>query len=107
MNYTVLIPARYNASRLPGKLLLPLGDKSILQHTYERALASGATKVVIATDDERIRDSAQSYGALVCMTSPAHQEGTSRIAEAVRHLQLPDNEIIVNLQGDEPLVPAS
>ena len=103
----IVIPARYASSRLPGKPLLKLGGKSMLQHVHERALASHAVEVVIATDDERIARVADGFGARVCMTDPAHASGTERIAEVIEVMGWPDEEIVVNLQGDEPLMPAS
>jgi 3-deoxy-manno-octulosonate cytidylyltransferase (CMP-KDO synthetase) len=105
LDYTVIIPARYGASRLPGKPLANLGGKPILQWVHERALASGAARVVIATDDARIDAAARAFGAEVVMTSPEHRSGTDRIAEAARRLGLPDDALVVNVQGDEPLLP--
>ena len=105
LDYTVVIPARYGASRLPGKPLADLGGKPILQWVHERALASGAARVVIATDDARIDAAARAFGAEVVMTSPEHRSGTDRIAEAARRLGLPDDALVVNVQGDEPLLP--
>lgn len=106
MIFKVVIPARYASTRLPGKLLLDIAGKPMIQHVYERALSSGAESVVIATDDDRIRKVAEDFGASVCMTSPDHQSGTERLAEAVVALGYAEEDIIVNLQGDEPLVPA-
>jgi 3-deoxy-manno-octulosonate cytidylyltransferase (CMP-KDO synthetase) len=105
MEFRVIIPARYESSRLPGKMLADIAGKPMIQHVYERALASGAESVVIATDDDRIREAAESFGAPVCMTSPDHISGTDRIAEAVVTLDYLEEEIIVNVQGDEPLIP--
>lgn len=104
-NFHVLIPARYQSTRLPGKPLLQIAGKPMLQHVHEKALASGARSVVIATDDERIAAAARKFSATVCMTSPGHDSGSERLAEAVELLGLEENEIIVNLQGDEPLMP--
>ena len=103
--FTVLIPARYGAARLPGKPLRELAGKPLVQHVYERALASGARRVVIATDDVRIKDACGKFGAEVCMTAEYHPTGTDRLADAARQLGLADDEIVVNLQGDEPLMP--
>jgi 3-deoxy-manno-octulosonate cytidylyltransferase (CMP-KDO synthetase) len=103
--FRVIIPARYSSTRLPGKALINIAGKPMVQHVYERALESGAESVVIATDDDRIRQAAEDFGATVCMTSPDHTSGTERIAEAVVALGYLEDEIIVNLQGDEPLVP--
>lgn len=105
VQFTVLIPARYGAARLPGKPLLELAGKPLIQHVYERACESGATRVVVATDDARIRDACEKFGAQVCMTAAEHPSGTDRLADAARQLQLADNDIVVNLQGDEPLMP--
>ncbi len=103
--YKVVIPARYGSTRLPGKPLLPIAGKPMLQHVYERALSSGADEVVIATDDARIEKVATGFGAAVCMTSTAHSSGTERIAEVTETLGWPDDSIVVNVQGDEPLLP--
>jgi len=105
-NFVVVIPARYASQRLPGKPLRDIAGKPLLQHVHERASESGATEVVIATDDQRIADSAETFGAAVCMTSRDHQSGTDRLAEVARISAWRDDTIIVNLQGDEPLMPA-
>lgn len=105
MEFRVVIPVRYNSSRLPGKALLDIAGKPMLQHVYERAVASGAESVVIATDDEKIKKAAEHFGATVCMTSTEHQSGSERIAEAVVALGYPDDDVVVNVQGDEPLIP--
>lgn len=102
--FNVVIPARYASSRLPGKPLLDIAGKSMLQHVYERALDSGASQVVIATDDERILLKCQEFSAPAYMTSIDHQSGTDRLAEVIDLLGWPDDMIIVNLQGDEPLM---
>ncbi len=107
MDFVVVIPARYGSTRLPRKPLLDLAGKPLIQHVYERGVSSAAREVVIATDDERIRDVAQSFGAKVCMTSPTHESGTDRIAEVVAMQGYEPEQIIVNLQGDEPLMPLS
>ena len=105
--YKIVIPARYASSRLPGKPLVQLAGKPMIQHVYERAVATGASDIVIATDDERIRDAAIGFGADVVMTSPLHENGTERIAEVARIKGWADDVVIVNLQGDEPLIPKS
>ncbi len=105
--FTVLIPARYGATRFPGKPLQVLAGKPMIQHVAERARASGAARVVIATDDARIRDVCESFGAEVCMTSATHPSGTDRLAETATKLGLSSDEIVVNLQGDEPLMPST
>lgn len=105
-DFIVAIPARYASTRLPGKPLLPIGDKPMLQHVAERALAAGAREVVVATDDARIAEALHVPGVRVCMTSAAHPSGTDRLAECARTLGWPDDAIVVNLQGDEPFAPA-
>lgn len=107
MSFTVLIPARYAAQRLPGKPLLDIGGKPMLQHTWERACESAAHHVVIATDDERIAQAAKAFGAEVVMTLPSHRSGTDRLQEAADKLGLGADDIVVNVQADEPLLPAS
>jgi 3-deoxy-manno-octulosonate cytidylyltransferase (CMP-KDO synthetase) len=107
MSYTVVIPARYASTRLPGKPLLDIAGKPMIQHVYERACESAAAQVVIATDDERIEQVARGFGATVCMTRSSHPTGTDRIEEVVAQLGLADDAIVVNVQGDEPLIPAS
>ena len=107
MSFKVYIPARFAASRLPGKPLLEVAGKSLLRHVFERARDSGAVEVVIATDDDRIADEAKALGAVACMTSPAHGSGTDRIAEAAGRRGESADTVIVNLQADEPLMPAA
>jgi len=107
VGFVVIIPARYASSRLPGKPLLPLAGKPMLQHVYERAIASGAEDVVIATDDSRIADVAAGFGATVTMTSATHPSGSDRLAEVVQKRGYEPDQIIVNLQGDEPMMPPS
>ena len=106
MNFSVIIPARYASTRLPGKPLLDICGKPMLQHTYERALKSNADRVIIATDDARIQEAAQGFGALVCMTSSSHVTGTDRIQEVSGQLQMLPSELVVNVQADEPLIPS-
>jgi 3-deoxy-manno-octulosonate cytidylyltransferase (CMP-KDO synthetase) len=103
--FRVVIPARFNSTRLPGKALLSIAGKPMIQWVYERARHSGASDVIIATDDARIAQAAQSFGATVVMTAATHASGTDRIAEVARMERWPDSEIIVNVQGDEPLMP--
>lgn len=105
MKFRVVIPARYAATRLPGKPLLDIDGKPMLQHVYERACCSDADEVLIATDDERIAAAAKRFGARVCMTAATHRSGTDRIQEVASQLQLPADAVIVNVQGDEPLIP--
>jgi len=104
--FKVVIPARYASERLPGKPLRDIAGKPMLQHVYERGLESDAGQVVIATDDERIEKVAEAFGAIVCMTGAHHQSGTDRIAEVAEKLGWADDQVIVNLQGDEPMMPA-
>lgn len=106
-DFVVVIPSRYASARLPGKPLLEINGKAMIQHVHERALESGATEVVIATDDERIARAAESFGATVCMTRDDHESGTERIAEVADFLDWDDSQIVVNLQGDEPTMPAA
>lgn len=105
LGFHVIIPARYASTRLPGKPLLDIAGKPMLQHVCERAMESGARTVTVATDDARIHAAVESWGAQACMTSADHTSGTERLAEAARCLGLTDEDIVVNLQGDEPLMP--
>ncbi|NVK36692.1 MAG: 3-deoxy-manno-octulosonate cytidylyltransferase [Gammaproteobacteria bacterium] len=104
-NYKIVIPARYGSSRLPGKPLIELAGKPMIQHVYERALATGIEDIVVATDDQRIFDVAKGFGANVVMTSVDHENGTERIAEVAAKLGWQADDVIVNVQGDEPLIP--
>ena len=107
MSFSVVIPARYAATRLPGKPLLDIAGKPMLQRTYEQALKSRADRVLIATDDERIQEVAQGFGAQVCMTKSSHVSGTDRIQEVSRQLGMSESDLLVNVQADEPLIPPS
>jgi len=107
MNFVVVIPARYASTRLPGKPLREINGKAMLEHVYQRGVESAASEVVIATDDERISAAAERFGAAVCMTGSQHQSGTERIAEVSDLLDWSDDQIVVNLQGDEPTMPAA
>ena len=104
MGFSVIIPARYASSRLPAKMLKEINGKSLIEHTYSNAIKSDASRVIIATDDERIKTVAEGFGAEVCMTNDSHTSGTSRIAEAVSFLNFQNDDVIVNLQGDEPMM---
>ncbi|MCG6969942.1 MAG: 3-deoxy-manno-octulosonate cytidylyltransferase [Gammaproteobacteria bacterium] len=105
MKFSVVIPARFASSRLPGKPLLDIAGKPLIQHVYECATKSNAERVVIATDDARIEAVAKSFGAQVCLTSTYHRSGTERIAEVIQTLRFNRDDIVVNLQGDEPMMP--
>lgn len=103
--YHIVIPARFASERLPGKLLLDLAGQTLLQHVWQRACESAAQSVVIATDDERIVSVAKAFGAQVVLTGTNHQSGSDRIAECAAILGWPGERLVVNLQGDEPLMP--
>lgn len=105
LNYTIVIPARYASSRLPGKPLMEIAGKTMIQRVYEQARQASATRVIIATDDTRIARCCEAFHAEVVMTSADHPSGTDRLEEVVRELDLDDEEIVVNVQGDEPLIP--
>jgi 3-deoxy-manno-octulosonate cytidylyltransferase (CMP-KDO synthetase) len=104
MNFTVIIPARAGASRLPGKPLLDIAGKPMVVRTAEQASRSNAQRVVVATDDDAILTIVQKYGFDALLTRADHPTGTDRLAEAAAHLSLNDNAIVVNVQGDEPLI---
>lgn len=105
MAFSVVIPARYASTRFPGKPLVDIAGKPMVQHVYERAVQSEAERVIIATDDERIAEAARGFGAEVCLTSAEHPSGTDRLQEVVQTLGFYADDIVVNVQGDEPLVP--
>ncbi|WP_163833919.1 3-deoxy-manno-octulosonate cytidylyltransferase [Spartinivicinus ruber] len=105
MTFTVVIPARYASTRLPGKPLLRIGEKPMIQHVYQQALQSQATRVVVATDHQGIADIVNGFGGEVCLTADNHPSGTDRVEEVARKLALTDDEVVVNIQGDEPLIP--
>ncbi|MBL1319921.1 MAG: 3-deoxy-manno-octulosonate cytidylyltransferase [Methylophaga sp.] len=107
MSFKIVIPARYASSRLPGKLLLDIAGKPMIQHVFERAKESQATQIIIATDDQRIEKVAIDFGADVCMTRTDHVSGTDRLAEVAANREFADDDIIINVQGDEPCLPAS
>ena len=104
-DFHIIIPARYDSVRLPGKALIDIAGRPMIQWVHQCALKSGAASVTVATDDERIVKCCEAFGAAVVMTSPDHPSGTDRIAECARNLGLDDTALIVNLQGDEPLTP--
>jgi 3-deoxy-manno-octulosonate cytidylyltransferase (CMP-KDO synthetase) len=103
--FRVVIPARYASTRLPGKALMSIGGKPMVQWVYERACASGADEVLIATDDLLIVSAGHSFDAEVIMTAATHNSGTDRIAEVARARGWAERDIVVNVQGDEPLIP--
>lgn len=105
MSFRVIIPARYGAARLPGKPLLDIAGKPLIAHVCERASASGAASVTVATDDARIAAAVRASGYEVVMTAASHRSGTDRLAEAVSLLGFDDSTVVVNVQGDEPLIP--
>lgn len=103
--FHIVIPARYASERLPGKLLRDLAGRPLMQHAWERARQSAARTVTIATDDERIFETAEAFGAHVVMTDVTHQSGSDRIVECADRMGWPDTHLLVNLQGDEPMMP--
>ncbi len=105
MRKVIIIPARYASTRFPGKPLAILWGKPIIQHVYERALESGIKDVYVATDDERIFSKIKEFGGNVILTSKDHTCGTERVAEACNILGLDEEDLIINLQGDQPLFP--
>ena len=105
MEFIVIIPARFASTRLPGKPLRDIAGKTMIQRVWEQAGKSAASRVVIATDDPRIESVAKQFGAEVCMTNPDHPSGTDRLQEVASLLELSDDQIVVNVQGDEPLIP--
>ncbi|AGH37961.1 3-deoxy-manno-octulosonate cytidylyltransferase 1 [Bibersteinia trehalosi USDA-ARS-USMARC-188] len=105
MQFTVIIPARYASSRLPRKPLLDIVGKPMIQHVWEKAQQAGASRVIVATDHPEIESVVKSFGGEVCLTSDKHNSGTERLAEVIEKMHIADDEIIVNVQGDEPLIP--
>lgn len=107
MKFQVIIPARYGSTRFPGKPLVDISGKPMIQHVVERAQAAQAEAVIVATDDQRIANCVEGFGGQVVMTRNDHQSGTERLAEVVHKLQCDPQTIIVNIQGDEPHIPVS
>ena len=105
--FTVVIPARFSSTRLPGKPLQLIAGKPMVQHVWEQACKSSAERVVVATDDQRIVEACQAFGAQVLLTRADHESGTDRLAEVAQALGLAADAIVVNVQGDEPLIPPS
>jgi 3-deoxy-manno-octulosonate cytidylyltransferase (CMP-KDO synthetase) len=106
LRFKVYIPARYDSERLPGKPLLDIAGRPLIQHVHDQALCSGAEEIVIATDDQRVADVAEGFGATVVMTASTLASGTDRIAAASAERNEPYDLVIVNVQGDEPEIPA-
>jgi 3-deoxy-manno-octulosonate cytidylyltransferase (CMP-KDO synthetase) len=104
-SFIVVIPARYASTRLPGKPLADIAGRPMIEWVYRQARASGASEVIVATDDERIAAACRGFGAAVELTATEHPSGTDRIAELARRFAWPDSQIVVNVQGDEPLLP--
>jgi 3-deoxy-manno-octulosonate cytidylyltransferase (CMP-KDO synthetase) len=105
MKIATIIPARYQSSRFEGKPLASIHGKPMIQHVYERAARCGAVDItIVATDDQRIEKAVESFGGKVIMTNTVHQSGTDRLAEAARLLELKDEDIVINVQGDQPLI---
>ena len=105
MNFTVIIPARYDSSRLPGKPLMDIAGMTMIQRVHTQAQQSNANQIIVATDDQRIFDHVVSFGGQATMTLKNHQSGTDRLQEVTKKLGLPADHIVVNVQGDEPLIP--
>ena len=105
MSFRVVIPARWASTRLPGKPLAVIGDRPMIAHVWERARTSHAAEVIVASDDDRVLEAADAIGADTQRTSPEHPSGTDRIAEVAALRDWPDDCVVVNVQGDEPLIP--
>ncbi|MEN4872056.1 3-deoxy-manno-octulosonate cytidylyltransferase [Kosakonia cowanii] len=105
MSFVVIIPARYASTRLPGKPLVDINGKPMVVHVLERARESGAERIIVATDNEEVKVAVQEVGGEVCMTRADHQSGTERLAEVVEKCGFSDETVIVNVQGDEPMIP--
>lgn len=107
MSFVVVIPARFQSSRLPGKVLADIGGKPMIQWVVEKATASGASKVIVATDNNEVANVVKKFGGEVCLTQADHQSGTERLAEVVEHYNFSPDQVIVNVQGDEPFIPSA
>ena len=105
MSFFVVIPARYDSSRFPGKPLAEIAGKPMVQYVYESAKKSSAKDVIVATDDSRILEVVEKFGGKALLTSRNHRSGTERVHEVAKLLGLSSNDVIVNVQGDEPLMP--
>ncbi|MGH8560814.1 MAG: 3-deoxy-manno-octulosonate cytidylyltransferase, partial [Nevskiales bacterium] len=106
-SFRVIIPARFSSTRLPGKVLRQIQGRPMIEHVHRVAQASGASQVIVATDDERVAAVVRGFGGEVCMTEASHQSGTDRLNEVAQRLGWAEDVIVVNLQGDEPLMPAA
>lgn len=106
MSFVVIIPARYASTRLPGKPLVDINGKPMIVHVLERARESGAERVIVATDHPDVARAVEAAGGEVCMTRADHQSGTERLAEVAEKCGFSDDTVIVNVQGDEPMIPA-
>ena len=106
MSFIAIIPARYASTRLPGKPLVDIHGKPMVVHVMERARESGASRVIVATDHPEVARAVEAAGGEVCMTRADHHSGTERLAEVIEKYQFADEQIIVNVQGDEPMIPA-
>jgi 3-deoxy-manno-octulosonate cytidylyltransferase (CMP-KDO synthetase) len=107
VGFKIVIPARYGSTRLPGKPLIPIAGKPMIQHVVERARASAAEEILVATDDPRIADVSRGFGAEAVMTGSEHRSGSERISEVIGLRGWGDDVVVVNLQGDEPAMPAA
>jgi 3-deoxy-manno-octulosonate cytidylyltransferase (CMP-KDO synthetase) len=105
MSFVVIIPARYASTRLPGKPLVDINGKPMVVHVLERARESGAARIIVATDHADVAKAVEAAGGEVCMTRVDHQSGTERLAEVVEKCGFSDDTVIVNVQGDEPMIP--
>ena len=106
MSFVVVIPARFESSRLPGKVLADICGKPMIQWVVEKAQQSGASKVIVATDNAQVAEVVTAFGGEVCKTRADHQSGTERLAEVMEIYNFDDDQVIVNVQGDEPFIPA-
>ena len=106
MSFVVVIPARYQSSRLPGKVLADIQGKPMIQWVVEKAEKSGAKKVIVATDNDEVEKVVKNFGGEVCKTRADHQSGTERLAEVMEQYKFDDDQVIVNVQGDEPFIPS-
>jgi len=105
LSFTIIIPSRFGSTRLAGKALLDIAGKPMVQRVYEQSCQSKANEVLVATDDPRIAEVVTGFGGQVVMTSAEHPSGTDRLQEVVSKKHYDDNHVVVNVQGDEPLIP--